>query len=121
MKTVVVGRRFLALLFSAAALVAACGGSSTRLGDDGPDCVALCEKGKAECQGLGAVNCEDNCLSEDVTAETSGCRGTYNQTLDCSANLEDICTVPKSCGNELRAHKACIDDYCSDHDADFCP
>jgi hypothetical protein len=117
---VVAGRRFLAVLFSAAVLVAACGGTSTG-SDDETECVALCEKGKAKgCNGASALNCEDNCLQEDARAETSGCRGTYNQTLACSSGLEDICTLIRDCREELLRHQACVDEYCSDHVADFC-
>jgi hypothetical protein len=119
---VVAGRRFLSWLVSAAALVSACGGTSTGTGNEGPDCVALCEKGKAEsCTGSAGLNCDDNCFSEDARAETSGCRGAYNGTLTCSAELEDICTVASGCRAELRDYLGCIEEFCADNSADFCP
>lgn len=122
MKTVVAGRTFLAVLLSVGALAAACGGTSTGKGNEGPDCVALCEKGKAEsCPGVGGLNCDDNCLQEDVRAETSGCRGAYNQTLICSADLEDICSVISGCRDELVRYNDCIEEFCADNEADFCP
>jgi hypothetical protein len=117
---VVAGQRFLAVLFSAALLTAACGGTSTG-SDEESECVALCEKGKAKaCNGASQLNCDDNCLQEDVRAETSGCRGDYNQTLTCTSELEDICSVLSGCRAELIRYNECIAEYCSDHTADFC-
>jgi hypothetical protein len=121
---VVAGRRFLAVLVSAVAFAAACGGTSTGQGNDGPDCVALCEKLKAEeCPGAAGVNCDDQCFSEDATAETSGCRRTYTDTLICTEGLENICEVASEdgCRDEVVAHQACIRNYCSENPADFCP
>jgi hypothetical protein len=119
--TVVAGRTFLAVLFSAAVLSAACGGTSTGQ-DDEPDCVVVCEKGKAKgCDGTSALKCDDHCLREDVVAENSGCRDAYTQTLTCSSNLEDICSVLSSCRTELIRYQDCIEEYCSEHEADFCP
>jgi hypothetical protein len=121
LKTVVAGRRFLAAVLSAVGLVAACGGTSTGQGNEEPDCVALCEKGKAaQCRGAEGLNCDDNCFSEDATAETSGCRPTYNDTLACMRSLENICDVATSCAGEVVAHRACVSDYCSKNSADFC-
>jgi hypothetical protein len=122
LKTVVAGRRFLAVLLSVVALTAACGGTSSGQSDEEPQCVALCEKGKAkECRGVAGLNCDDNCFSEDATAETSGCRRTYDDTLACFEQLEDICTVQSNCASELVAHRDCIEEYCSENSADFCP
>jgi hypothetical protein len=122
LKTVVAGRRFLAVLVSAVAVAAACGGTSTGQDTDGPDCVVLCEKGKAQrCPGAAGLNCDDNCFSEDATAETSGCRNTYNSTLACFDEVEDICTVRSNCAAELVAHQTCVKNYCSKNPADFCP
>jgi hypothetical protein len=122
LKTVVAGRRFLAALLSAAALLAACGGTSTGKGDDGTECVTLCEKGKAAgCDEVQAVNCDDNCLQEDVRAETSGCRGAYNGTLACSSELEDICDAVIGCRSEFIAYSACVAEYCEGRDTDICP
>jgi hypothetical protein len=121
LKTVVAGRRFLVVLLSAAALLAACGGTSTGKGDDGMECVTLCEKGKAAgCKEVQAVNCDDNCLQEDVRAETSGCRGAYNDSLSCSSEIDDICGVATGCRSELIAYAECIAEYCESHETDIC-
>jgi hypothetical protein len=117
-KGVVAGRRILAaVLFSVAA---ACAGSSVGTGN--ADCMELCQKGKDKrCPGSEALNCEDNCLSEDARAETSGCRSSYETSLQCSASLEDICTVAKDCANEVKAYLACVAEFCETGEAEFCP
>ena len=108
------------LVLALALALAACGGSSTATA--GPDCAELCQKGKDKrCPGAEAIQCEDNCLSEDARAGTSGCRATYDASLECTAALEDICTVARACGDEVKAYLECIDDYCEDHSAEFCP
>lgn len=121
-ETVVAGRRFLAALLSATALAAACGGTSTGKGNGENDCVALCEKAKAVgCKGSEALgNCDDNCLQEDARVETTGCRATYDDTLGCTAALEDVCTVQSSCRTELLGYFVCVNAWCEGHSADFC-
>lgn len=100
--------------------LSACAGQSTGTGR--PDCLQLCQKGKAErCPGSEALQCEDNCLSEDARAETSGCRALYDESLQCSASLEDICTVAKACADPVAEYLECLEDYCKDHSAEFCP
>jgi len=117
---VVVRRGFLAVvLVLAGALPAACGGSSVATGR--PDCAELCQKGKDErCPGAELIQCEDNCLSEDARAETSGCRAAYDASLECTASLEDICTVAKACSDQVTDYLDCVADFCKDHSAEFC-
>ena len=105
------------------ALVAACGGTSTGKGDGGPACVSQCEKAKAaDCPWAKAIaNCDDDCLTEDAKLESTGCRASYDETLACSTDLDDICAFPTACKSALVDYNACTLEYCEDHEASFCP
>jgi hypothetical protein len=98
-----------------------CAGKSTTNGEQGTDCVSLCEKGRAECEGTEQLRCEDSCLGEDVRVEATGCRSQYEKMQDCTAELEDICAVRTDCKSELQTLLACYADYCIDHPSSaFC-
>ncbi|HEY3495881.1 MAG TPA: hypothetical protein VGK73_14385, partial [Polyangiaceae bacterium] len=92
-------------------LVAAgsCGGRSVgSVPDTGnepeKDCFTLCKEAKAErCPGTGDKNCEDDCLKEDFVVEVTGCRKELDDSLRCSASLDDICDIPRSCAREIKA------------------
>lgn len=94
---------------------AGCAGSST--GEDaGNDCVELCEKGKREgCPNTEQIQCETNCLGEDVRVEETGCRSRYNELLRCTSELDDICSVQTSCDAELDELRECYVDFCTDN------
>jgi len=93
-----------------------CAGKSTTSGEEGSDCVSLCEKGKAErCMGAELIRCEDSCLGEDVKVEATGCRSEYDAVQGCTEELEDICSVRNACRSEIAGLFACYADYCADH------
>jgi hypothetical protein len=110
------------LVFGVACVLFGCSGKSTTDEEQGTDCVSLCEKGKEEkCPGAEQLRCEDNCLGEDVRVEATGCRSEYTKVHQCTAELEDICTVRTACKAQLTALFACYAEYCVDHPSSaFC-
>jgi len=103
------------LVLGLGCILLGCAGKSTTNGEQGTDCVSLCEKGKDECEGTQQLQCEDSCLGEDVRVEATGCRSEYTKMQDCTAELEDICTVRSDCKTQLSALLACYAEYCADH------
>jgi hypothetical protein len=89
---------------------------------NGEDCVSLCEKAKDErCPGYERVpECEGSCLWDDFTVQGTGCHREYEATIDCSAELEDICTVLDDCEEEFDELKECYEDSCAKKPADYC-
>lgn len=86
------------------------------MGDEPPDCVALCEKGKAErCRGAELLMCEENCLGEDYRVERTNCRPEYNAMLECTERIADICDVLGQCRSEYDTLCDCYHDYCNAH------
>jgi len=109
------------LVLGVACVLLGCAGKSTTNEEQGTDCVSLCEKGRAECEGTEQLRCEDSCLGEDVRVEATGCRSEYTKMQKCTAELEDICVVRTDCKAELAALFACYAVYCADHQSSpFC-
>lgn len=95
-----------------------CAGQSN---EKGADCAALCEKGMKECPAAPRVDCDSQCLFEDARAQETGCQRQVEAVTDCSAALEDICTVASACKSELDRFWACVNEWCADHSgSQFC-
>jgi hypothetical protein len=102
------------LLFVVGAALS-CGGESSN-GEEDVDCVGLCEKGKsARCPHSEDLRCEENCLGEDVRAIGTDCKPRYVSSLACTAKLDDICTAPTACSDEVTAYLDCVASYCRAH------
>lgn len=81
-------------------------------------CPDLCKKGKS-CPGAPVISsCDDFCLGEDARAEVTGCHPQYDKAETCLSELDDICTGPKACANEIKATNDCEFAYCAKHPGD---
>jgi hypothetical protein len=101
-----------------------CGGQSVgTVPDDEPteDCYDLCVKGQKEkCPRADELDCESNCLFEDFMVMQTGCRAEYNDSLECTASLDDICDVVSKCGDEIRAQQDCYRRGCKGSKEEYC-
>lgn len=59
--------------------------------------------------------CEDWCLGQDALAVQSGCHEEYVVSVNCLADLKDVCTGLTDCKTEILAAQACEHTYCTTH------
>ncbi|HEY3497251.1 MAG TPA: hypothetical protein VGK73_21285, partial [Polyangiaceae bacterium] len=57
---------------------------------------------------------------EDFVVEVTGCRKELDDSLRCSASLDDICDIPRSCAREIKAQLDCYDQWCEGRSDDIC-
>ena len=109
-----VSLRLIRALWLVPVVLAACGGK-TQEPTARELCPEICEKAK-KCPGAPAVSsCDDLCLGEDATAEATGCRDQYEESEQCLADLDDVCTGNKACATPIKATQACEFAYCMKH------
>ena len=97
------------------------GNSGGGSGKPKADCYDLCQKAKAEhCSGAEDKNCEQTCLIEDFLVQQTSCRDEYDDALECTADLDDICDLRTDCGDEIRAQQDCYRRYCRNSNDSLC-
>ena len=106
------------LVLAALVVLSACAGQSSGPGE-GASCVELCELAKDECEEAPQVACDDHCIGEDFRAEETGCRATYEDVIECSLDLDDVCSAPSACAPELIRFGDCVRAYCQSHMGDL--
>jgi hypothetical protein len=103
------------LALGLASLGAGCAGESSG-SSDADRCPDQCERGK-KCPGVMQTNqsCDDICLGNDAVAVQSNCHDQYVKSVNCLADLEDICTGLTDCKDEIVAAQTCEHNYCQAH------
>ena len=105
----------LALALAPWVLGAGCAGQSTG-SSDADRCPESCERGR-KCPGvvIPPQPCEDQCLGQDALAVQSNCHDQYVSSVNCLADLKDVCTGFTDCKAELLAAQLCEHTYCMGH------
>ncbi|HEX5099151.1 MAG TPA: hypothetical protein VFV94_06610 [Polyangiaceae bacterium] len=111
------GVRFAVTLGLAAGVAFGCAGRTTE--PSGAElCPDLCARGK-KCPAAPPIsNCDDFCLGEDARATGTNCHDLYDKAENCLADLDDVCTGPRACANEINAANDCELAYCMKHPSD---
>jgi len=76
------------------------------------DCESLCENTK-ECKGADkSKDCTKSCEHTDQLNEDAECEDDYNEYLNCSSNVADICRVGDGCEPEAIKWTDCLAKFC---------
>jgi hypothetical protein len=89
------------------------GGSAS---PNGYDCEAFCTDSQA-CESEGSTSeCRSQCIAVERVVRSAGCRGPWDETLDCASSAPRRCGgASEYCATELENFAACLGDYCTDH------
>ena len=76
------------------------------------DCTTLCENTK-ECKGADkSTDCDKACEHTEQLNEDAQCEDQYNEYLNCSSNVADICRVGDACESEAIKWTDCLTKHC---------
>lgn len=81
------------------------------------DCNTLCENNK-DCKAADqSEDCDKTCEHTEQLNEDAQCEDPYNEYLNCSSNVADICRVGDACESEAIKWTDCLTKYCNKPDS----
>lgn len=99
------GRGLLPLVTMAALAVAGCA----------DPCVEVCEAEVGCSPTQQVVDCDAVCEQALEVAVERGCTAQYEDLVECTQGLEDLCVDRSDCDDELVDHAECVAHYCEDN------